>query len=407
MYKTIKNDTFENISRKKYGSEIEAAKIAAANPGIAEPLMAGLNLIIPPASEALQNKTQQTQAGYNEIAVLLDGKQFKYWTSIKITRAIDSIDTVSLSSPFDSENVEFRKTFQPFSFKNIVVSVSGNPLFTGTLITINPSLEENQKTISVDGYSLPGVLQDCTPSDKSFPLEFHNQTLEEIAKKLLLPFGIEIEFHSGEQAAFKKVACEPTEKIFSFLTKLAKQKGLLISNTSTGKLLFTRAVEGPKPVAIFRQGEPPLLDAKVDFNPQNYYSHITGIETTKIGKKGARYTEKNPYVKTTFRPFSFTTSDIKSGELKQVVEAKMGRMFANMVSYNIAIPTWRDSNDELWSPNTIVSLYAPNIMIYKEFLFLIRSVTFNRESNKETALLNLVIHSSFNNEIPKELPWEE
>lgn len=409
MYKTIKGDTFATIARKMYGSETESNKISTANPGVSEPLIVGLEIIIPEASEALQNQpTQRAEAEYNEVAILLDGKRFRYWNSVTITRAIDSIDTMNFNAPFDSENVEFRKVFQPFSFKKIVITVSGNPLFTGTLINIVPNLSSELQTISVDGYSFPGVLQDCTPSVNSLPVEFNNQTLEEIAKKLLLPFGIEVEFQGGEeQAALKKVACEPTEKIFSFLTKLAKQKGLLISSTETGKLLFTKAIVNSKPVAILKQGHPPLLTTSADFNPQEYYSHITGIETTKIGKKGARYTEKNPHVKTIFRPFTFTASDIKSGELKQAVEAKVGRMFANFVSYNISVPTWRDSEGELWTPNTIISLEAPNAMIYKEYKFLIKSVVLNRDSEKETARLNLVLPNAFNNEIPKELPWVE
>lgn len=408
MYETIKGDTFETIARKMYGSETEAKKISTANPGVYEPLIVGLEIIIPEASEALQNQqTQRAEAEYNEVAILLDGKRFRYWNSVEITRAIDSIDTVNFNAPFDSENIEFRKTFQPFTFKKIVITVSGNALFTGTLVNITPNLSSEQETISVDGYSFPGMLQDCTPSVNSLPLEFNNQTLEEIAKKLLLPFGIEVEFQGEEQASFKKVACEPTEKIFSFLTKLAKQKGLLISSTETGKLLFKKATVNSKPVAILKQGKPPLLTASADFYPQEYYSHITGIETTKIGKKGAKYTEKNPHVKTIFRPLIFTASDIKSGELKQAVEAKIGRMFANFVNYNISLPTWRNSEGELWTPNTIISLEAPNAMIYKEYKFLIRSVVLSRDSEKESARLNVVIPNSFNNEIPKELPWDE
>lgn len=406
MYKTIKGDTFETIARKMYGSETEANKISTANPGVYEPLVVGLEIIIPEASEALQ--TQRAEAEYNEVAILLDGKRFRYWKSVTITRAIDSIDTVNFNAPFDSENMEFRKTFQPFRFKKIVITASGSSLFTGTVVNINPNLSSEQKTISVDCYSLPGVLMDCTPSINSLPIEFNNQTLEEISRKLLSPFGIEVDFQGEkEQASFQKVACEPTEKIFGFLTKLAKQKGVLISSTETGKLLFQKAQTNSSPVAIFKEGLPPLLSTSANFKPQEYYSHITGIETTKIGKKGARYTEKNPHVKTIFRPFTFTASDIKSGEIKQAVEAKIGRMFANFVSYNISVPTWRDSEGELWTPNTIIILKAPNAMIYKEYKFLIRSVVLNRDSEKETARLNLVIPNSFNNEIPKELPWEE
>jgi prophage tail gpP-like protein len=82
-------------------------------------------------------------------------------------------------------------------------------------------------------------------------------------------------------------------------------------------------------------------------------------------------------------------------------------MFGNMVAYSVKVATWRDPSGNLWEPNTIVSLDAPDAMVYRPYDFVIRGVEFERDSRKEHATLDLVMPGSFSGEIPEALPWDE
>lgn len=407
-FKVQAGDTFESIARKKYGTEKEADRIARANPGVSEPLTAGTTLTVPTLPDAPQDNLSNAPAATDdEVAILIDGQRFRFWDRVRVTRSIDTMDTVEFGAPFDADAPGFRETFRPFSFKPVVITVGGTPLFTGTMVAVSPAVENSQKIVSVSGYSLPGVLNDCTSPASTYPLEFDNQGLREISAALASPFGIAVEFQADQGAVFERVASEPGKKVLAFLTELAKQRNLVISSTTRGKLLFSQSIESGTPVARLQQGSAPVMAVTPFFSPQEYYSHITGIEPVIVGLAGSQFTVKNPRLQGVTRPITFNAPDTLDADVKAAVESKAGRMFGNMASYSVRVATWRDPQGNLWEPNTIVKLLAPEAMIYNEYTFVIRSVEFEREGRKETATLNLVIPGSFSGKVPESLPWED
>ena len=394
-YKVVAGDTFESIARKKYGTEQNANRIAIANPGVLEPLTAGTTLNIPLIPGLPQNLQQQADtANQNETAVLIDGKRFRFWDKVSITRSIDSMSTASFGTPSNVGNSKFRETFRPFSYPDMVVTVGGDPLFTGTMIGINPALDNGQKVLAASGYSLPGVLNDCTPPASSFPLEFNDLGLQEIIASMASPFGIGVDFQGDQGAIFERVASEPGKKVLAFLIDLEQQRNLIISDDPRGKLVVWQSVDAGNPVAQFEQGSTPLLSVTPTFNAQDYYSDLTGIESTIVGLQGSQFTVKNPLLSGVIRPFIFTVPDVVDSTIKAAVEAKTGRMFGNLVSYSIRVDTWRDPSGDLWEPNTTVTLLAPDAMIYTNYEFIIRSIEFEKDRTTETATLNLVLPGS-------------
>lgn len=406
MYSVVAGDTFESISRKQYGTEQYASNIIQANPGDSEPLQPGTSLIVPANPAGTETRLQVAEAANaDEVALLIDGKRFRFWTSIKLTRSIDNMDTLDIAAPFEPSLPSFKETFRPFSYKTVEVTIGGEPLFKGTIISVIPSLGDS-KTIQVSAYSTPGVLNDCTAPASAYPLEYNAQNLKAIADAVIKPFGLKSVFDEDPGGTLERVAMNPGQKILDFLSNLAKQKNLIISSTERGELLFQKSIKGGVPVAKLRQGESPVVSIAPTFNPQEYYSHVTGIEPVVVGLKGGVYTVKNGKLANLLRPYTFQAQDTESGTLKEAVEAKAGRMFGNMVSYKVALNTWRDPAGDLWKPNTLVNLQSDNAMIYEPYNLVIRSVEFSRDDKSQTASLDLVIPGSFSGEIPESLPWD-
>jgi len=406
-YNTKAGDTFETISRIVYGSELGSAFLREANPGTTEPFTAGIILVVPDLPGAPIDQPQQAQSDFeNETAVLIEEERFRFWQTIRITRAIDAMDTMELVAPFDAEIESFRENFRPLSYKSAKVTVGGVPLFTGTMVGVVPPLDPSKKIVAISAYSLPGVLNDCTAPASAFPLEFNEQNLRDIAKKLAGLFGLAVVFNDDPGPVFDRVALLPGKKVLLFLAELAKQRNLIISSTPNGELLFLRSADAGQPVAQLRQGEPPLVTVTPFFSPQEYYSHITGIEPVLVGLAGSQFTVKNPRLAGVVRPITFEASDAVIADVKSAVESKAGRMFANAVSYSVSVSTWRDFKGNLWTPDTTITLIAPDAMVYTEYAFIVRSVEFNRERSSESAVLNLVIPGSFSGEIPETLPWD-
>lgn len=408
IFRVTTGDTFEIISRKKYGTETEAGRIASANPGVSEPLTPGTSITIPQQTNAPTNSAQQAPAdNEDEVSLSIDGQRFRFWDSVRITRSMDTVGGIEFGAPMQTESSAFREAFRPFSFKDVTATVGGDPFFTGTMVAIDPSVDSTRKSVQVGGYSKPGVLSDCTAPASSYPLEFNGQGLQEIAQTLAQPFGVSVEFRADQGAVFERVAIRPGEKVLTFLAKLAKQRNLIISSTPTGALLFWQSVKAGNPVARLSQGSSPLMIVTPRFIPQQYYSHITGIEPVLVGLPGQQFTVKNTQLEGVIRPLTFTIPDTIDADIKQAVEAKVGRMFGNLATYSVEVPTWRDPAGKLWEPNTTLTIVAPDAMIYNEFEFEIRSVVYNKQPASKTAVLTLAIPGAFSGKTPESLPWDE
>jgi prophage tail gpP-like protein len=107
------------------------------------------------------------------------------------------------------------------------------------------------------------------------------------------------------------------------------------------------------------------------------------------------------------RPLTFTAPDTMDADIVAAVESKAGRMFANMVSYEVRVATWRDPGGKLWEPGASLTLTAPDAMIYSEYEFIIKTVEFSRDSKTKAAILTLIIPGTFSGKIPEALPWDE
>ena len=407
LYKIVKGDTFEKVARKEYGTVDGAGTIARANPGSMEPLIEGSWLLVPELPDAPVIAPQGSPANNeNEVILSIGGERFRFWDSVTIARAIDSFDSIEFSAPFEPGNSRFREVFQPLSYQPIGVTVGGEPLFTGTMLTPTPSSTPESRTISVNGYSLPGVLNDCTMPASAFPLEFNGQNLKDIARAMVEPFGLSVEFSADPGPVFERVACEPEKKVLEFLADLARQRGFIVSSTPRGKLLFQKSVATGSPVVRLSEGVSPLVSVSPEFRSQEYYSHVTGLLPAGAGVKGGQYTVTNPRLQSAVRPFIFKADDTKAAEAKSAVEAKAARMFANVVSYSVSVAGWRDPGGELWAPNTTLRLIAPGAMIYAEYEFLVRAVALSRKGDSEGATLSLVLPGAFDGQIPEVMPWQ-
>lgn len=344
----------------------------------------------------------------NEVSVLIDGQRFRFWSTITIGRSIDNMDTVDLSGPFDPTDANQREVMRPLTYKPMTVLVNGVVLFTGIMASIVPRVTPDSIEFGVGGYSTPGELSQLPQPSVRMPGEFRRQNLHQIAETLASYYDIGIKTDVLPGPIFKKVKIEPTATVISFLIELAQQRNQVMSSTSDGKLLFWRAVTEGDPVAFLEQGLSPMRGIQPAVNPAEYYSEITGLKPVRPRSKSTvKFTVKNPFLANVYRPYTFDVPDAETGSLKEAVEAKLSRMYANAIAYTVEVATWRDARGDLWAPNKIVRILAPGAMIYRPHDFVIRSVTLDRTPDSETASLDVMMPGSFSSVKAGGLPWDE
>lgn len=417
FHNVISGDTLYTISRKYYGDPNKWKTILNANPQLSGSarIYTGQVLTIPDEMENITNPTQSKDppesiqnVSDDAISILIDGNLFSFFTDYSITFEIDTFDTFSFSAPFDDSIQIYREVFRPFSYKPISIYYGKKLIFTGVLLAPESGALPDRRELSISGYSKPGILNDCMMPITSFPLEFNNQTLEQITSVLCKPYGIKYRFLVSSGNSFEKVSIEIDKSVFSFLSELAKQRGLLITNDSAGKLVFWKSELG-NPLASFKEGELPFISCMPSFDYQNMYSHITGISKTTESKDSAKYTYQNKYLTKLgiMRNYNCVIDDVKNSDIKQAVLSKAGRMFGESASYELTIQGHKNREGNIFQKNTSITVYSPGAMIYRETEFLIKSMTLSRTVEGDTTEFSLVLPGAYTGQIPERFPWEE
>lgn len=408
IYKTVPGDTFDRIARKVYGDDTRAAELRRANPGITEPIQVGISLNTPAAKGAPKDRTSTGAANDpDELALAIDGQRFRFWSSIQIQKSIDKISTISFSAPFEPENKDLRNTFRPMTFKPLLVTVGGEPFFRGTQVNVQTQGGASAVAVEVSGYGVPGVLNDCTAPQNAFPVELKDLDLRQIADRVAGMYGVIVTFEGDPGAKFKKTKIKPDQKLLPFLVPLAQQRGFVVADNTEGELVFWKSTKTGRPVANLRQGEPPHIVVTPQYAPQSFYSDITAIKNPKIGFRGQWYTDKNPKLRNVLRALNFVAENAGKVDPLTAAKSKTGRMFGAVASYTLTVATWRDPKGNLWAPNTTIRVRYPDKMIYTDYEFLIRDVTFNATPAALSAELALVMPGAFSGEVPGALPWDD
>ncbi len=410
VYTVTAGDTFERISKIAYGTPARVSLIKGANPHASGGLTVGMVLTLPVDPRLLSAAPRVVASRENEVSVRLNGKPFRFWTAMSIERSIDRFDQFNMQAPFDETKLELREAFRPLSFQRAEIFVGGELLYTGTNVNNTPRAAIDGIAVSVSGYALAGVLNDCPLPTSGSPAEYSFlSTLQDIATEQAAVFGLLPVFTQDAKdvdTSMNGVAIGVGERVLAFWAKLAQQLGIVIGNNAEGQPVFQREVSTP-PIQTLEFGKHPVSRVVPELNPQQYYSHVTAVTPSFVGFTGPKHVEINPFLKGVTRPLTFSAGDVLPGKEIDAAKAKFGRMFANAIAYRVDVAGWRDVNGALWAPNTTVRLLAPKAMIYKATKFLIRSVSLLRDSEKDTASLLLVLPGAFFGRAPEVLPWLE
>lgn len=350
----------------------------------------------------------------NDLTIRLGNREL----TVESARVIRTMDTGSDGCTFTipwqlGEDPKLDELILPRSFANFETEINGERLITGRIYSRTPSLTVDRSELTCECYSFT---KDLVDSNSEPPYEFIDISLLDIAKKLSEPFSINVGIDNADEANelfTKQQAIGPTETIFSFLSKLAFQRGILISSTTTGDLLFQKANTVQKPVASITEGD--FLQGPVETG-QTFSATFddSGIFATyKVNlESSSSFTGTSPTQATatdssvlTPRLKTITVADETGGGLQKTADWSKNQSLAKSLTIPFAVTSWTTPTGELWRENTIVTVTSPTIFLPNGFNFLIRSVEYILDNSGETAVLNLVPPQLYTRE-PIDEPWE-
>lgn len=331
-----------------------------------------------------------------------------YFDGIKVSIKFDSLaSTFSTNFLFNEKNREHAELACVSHFHECILEHEGQKLINGFILDENFKEASRDSLVQFAGYSKPGVLEDCEIPPSIYPLQADGLTLREIISKIIAPFKLKMIVHSSVGGKLDQViptsTSKETQNIKSYITELCTQRGIIVSHTVDGDLLFTKANTEGEPLFHVEMGVI-ATEIEMSFKGQSLHSDITVMiqaddsETSNAGE----YTLQNPYVPIVYRPKVLTAS---SGDDISVQEVAMHALAAELkeaIRLKVTIDRWK-VNDTFILPNNTITVISPKCYIYKKTKFFIESIDYTGDPKKQTAVLNCVICEVYNGQIPKNI----
>ncbi len=405
-YTVVPGDTLSGIANQAYGEgrrwrEIWNANqtvLKSGNPNLIYP---GEVITIPkiPELEAQKNVDLPGKSA-DDFTIVIDGNELV----VESARAIRTMDTAADAWTavvvYNTENEKLFNLLRPYKYNEAKIYIGGRLIITGHLynVDINIGIDEIRKEL--EGFSNTIAIVDSNKPNP--PYEFKNNDLKQIAENIVKPFQIPVVFNGSSGGRFDRVTIEPTEMVFDFLAKLAKQRSYLITSTNVGELLFTQANTSRKSIGSIQQGIPPFQIAQNKFNGR---ARFQGYKA--LSKRRGSLT-KSAVSKDAVVPISrfkiFSVDDTTTGDIQLAANWERSKQLADSITIRIPVTSWYGPDSNLWTENTIVTVKSESLYIPDGFNFIIRAVEFRFDAAGRTAELSLIPPQVYSGEKIKE-PW--
>ncbi len=370
------------------------------------------------------------------ITLRVNGYEFSRFNNFRLSLNYNSIASqFSFDGFFDINNPAHKKLFKPLSYNEAIIAIDGRRVLTGTIINTSTSISGVTTLCGISGYSKPGVLEDVSIPDECYPLQTDNLTLKQIAEKLCAPFGIAVkvtdnlypensdstpsraDLTTGNRAivTFLNLLSKINEKITStaagetdspkeYLTKLAKQRNLILTHDAYGNLVITKVNADKKSIATFTENKP-STNISLSVNGQGIHSRIKIVGQAAVGSDVAVENQINNPLITAFRPATKKQDSGTNNNTASASELARGSELS-AISLNITTPDWYWTDGKtlrLILPNEYIDVISENNYMAKRVKWFVESVNIEGNESQTIASLRCVLPEVYTGKEPKNI----
>ncbi len=347
----------------------------------------------------------------DKVELKAGGNVYAGWTKISVTRSFEAMAgsfELELTWKWQGSDEKYQAFMKPIrEGQPCVVEIGGERVITGYVDDWIPSYDANQVIISVSGRDKTADLVDCSIDYASG--QFNNQTLTQIANVVCKPFGIKVIVNTDVGTAFPRIQVEQGETPHELLSRLARQRGVILTSNTLGDLVITRA-------STVRAGVSLILGDNIKagrgrFSLRQRYSTFTvkavgaafgdAWDDAPLSTVGGIQAKVNDKEVGRYRPMIIVNEEITTAE----GAAKRGqwerqRSIAKSNGAEYTVTGWRiPQTGKLWNFNTIVPVLDEIFGLDEEML--IASVMFSEDDAGRLAIVSVARPDAF--DIPIEV----
>lgn len=336
----------------------------------------------------------------------LNGVEFDFFTTVNLKLEYATISgTFSLSALFDPSIPAHKVLFRPLAFHKVRIKEDGTTLMTGVILSHNFTHSSEKALVTIAGYSITGVLQDSSIPTSVYPYEFNNMSLRAIIERVIKPFGVRLVVRdSALQEATSNIdqtTANHGESVASFVSKIATQRNLILSNDNLGNLVLDRP-RALGDIVTFYDESAPMTRIDLSIDGQKINNPLTlQSQSDLYTDNAADETVYNPAIsKSIFRPL------VKQQQSGAINDTKLGvnsLISASLEGINLTIVTDRwywlnGSRLELLRPNEFIGVRSENVYIQNISRWFVTGVEFSGSPTEQTAILKCVVPEVYIND---------
>jgi prophage tail gpP-like protein len=371
----------------------------------------------------------------DEMTLIINGYEI-VMESAKLVRTMDTCaDAFTCTIPWEpGVDPDLDKATAPFGYQDASVYVGGDLELDGTLYDVTSTRDSNGTLRQLSIYSKTADLIDSTVFP---PYEANNISLTARCRQQAGVLGIQTEVAKGvdlivtkrvrqsykitreipwielsaplkfkpknikvdqiitkyktvrEEFTFSRVTANKTDTIFSHLSALASQRGLLLSCTKYGDLLIVQPNLADPPVGTIEEPAGITNVFSATFSGRSRFGFYRALANSAQGSRTSAESRARDGVVTRPRFLTFQSNDNLPGEAVNAALWRKNKSAADALNLSFPVNSWYAPNGKLWTPNTTVTVVSPTIGINEGFTFLISQVEFDYQADGAVASLQL------------------
>lgn len=299
----------------------------------------------------------------SRVRLLVDGMEYSGWTSVDITAGIErQCREFTLGITWNWPGNEGR-SLRIQQGQRCQLFVDDELLLTGFVFATPVSYNATAVTQGVSGRSTTADLVDCS-ADLG---QWRGQSVFSIAQALSAAYRVDVVDEARDRTIFPDHQVEPGETVFESIDRLLQASALLSTDDAFGRLVLARPGTGGNAYDALELGVNVLeASASLDFSStHSEYECIGqrsgtdeefGVDASEVAASAAD-SRVNRHRKLLLNPSGQVTTAIA----QRRVNWECGSRMAKALGSTYTVIGWRQSNGDLWSPNTTVRVVDPLI----------------------------------------------
>lgn len=320
------------------------------------------------------------------VTLTCDGLVHSTWTTVRITRGLKRA-----CSDFMFETPgEYIPTILPFVA--CTIRDDDDLVLTGYVDEVTVSIDAHSSRTTIAGRSKVMDLIDCMPDFTTN--QFNGCTLDAIARAVCAPFGIGVVVGPGVVIGdpFPDATFERSEKGFAYLERLARQRGILLTDDEFGNLVLATVGTARAPASLVQGQGGNVYRARGVLSGRERYSKYTihsqaGIAVTDTTVQNAVVAIATDPAVPRYRPWSGIAESASLTDAAQLrADWEKAHRLGESIKATLSVPEWR-ANGTLWRCNQVVTCKVPRLALTTDLLIGEMTFTDDAREGRRTDLL--------------------